>query len=381
MTIELNDSKPAKQCHKENVVTESNDDRRRRWAHLLRSQHYEPVLRDILSNELPKYMISSVIDPTDITLHLRECALIVASAPSIFFAAVEGNLVSQMIHDADLQKEYAVIQQRAHHQPSIYVHLLADEEGRAPSPVQYLLIRNIIQDYISDAPSEHAHPIDNITPPSTPLNLSTQGHRKYLSTSHMNISPTRIATLNRLTAGIASHCAQIPLHLHSDPLYYPPSEVGYALNANRRLAQHRSHQSSNPVMNLVEDICTHLFRTNALTQHFKMHQFIIYLIFKPRQAAIAEILCSGLLQCWVEMGGFNAYPAGRSVASSQRVTREAWEAFRTSAREIGPLQGNMQVLRQRAEVWRMALEEEEGQDDGGDGEEMDGVEGCRGRDG
>ncbi|KAJ4377147.1 hypothetical protein N0V86_006588 [Didymella sp. IMI 355093] len=312
MTIKPNENEREVHGRLLGPVAESNDDRRRRWACLLRSRHYEPVIFDILSDELPKYANSRAIDPTDIVTHMRECALILASAPHIFFAAVEGNLISRMLSDADLQADVN--------------------------------------------PSQHAHRIDNITSPIVTSQASTQGHRKYLSTPSTDQSPKRIATINRFIAGIASRCAQVPLHLHSTPLSFPPSEVGYALNAHKRLAQHRAHQSSNYVMNVVEDICTYLYCSKALSQHFKMHQFIAYLIFQPSQAAIAEIFCSGLLQCWVEEGGFNAHPAGRSVASSQRVATEAWEAFSSMAKSLGPLKGNMQVLRDRAEIWRNALD-------------------------
>jgi hypothetical protein len=59
-------------------VPESLDERRRRWATLLRGQHYEPVVFDILGDELPKYINSCVLDPSDIVNHMRECALILA---------------------------------------------------------------------------------------------------------------------------------------------------------------------------------------------------------------------------------------------------------------------------------------------------------------
>lgn len=348
------------------AVTESNDERRRRWIYSLRSQHYEPVIFDILSDELSKYTTSRVIDPANMVMHMRECALILASAPQVFFAAVEGNLVRRMLYDADLQAEYATIQQRAVQQPSIYIHLLVDDEGQPPSPLQYLIIGDMIQDYISESLSVHSHQIDNITAPFATLEASTEGHRKYLSTPAKNRSPRRIVTLNRLISGIKTRCSQIPIHLHSAPLPSPPSEVGYALNAQKRLTQHRAHQSSNYVMNLVEDICTHLFRSQTLTQHFKMHQYIIYLIFRPSQAAIAETFCSGLLQCWVDGGGgFNAHPAGRSVASSQRVGAQEWEAYETVARGGGLLEGNMEVLKERAEAWHRALSYED--EKGGDG--------------
>ncbi|KAF9693411.1 hypothetical protein EKO04_008583 [Ascochyta lentis] len=339
---------------------ETLDERRRRWVHLLRNQHYEPLIFDILSDELPKYTTSRAIDPADLVTHMRECALILASAPRVFFAAVEGSLVSRMIFDTELQAEYASIQQRAHYQPSIYIHLLADDQGNAPTPNQYLIIRDMVHDYLSEGQYEHAYTIDNITPPTVPLKASVQGHRKYLHTPSTSRSPKRIAALQRLCSGITLRCTQTPPHLHNAPLRYPPSEIGYALHAHRRLAQHRAHRSSNSIMNLVEDTCTHLFHANLLTQHFTMHQFIIYLVFRPSQAAIAEIFCSGLLQCWVEGGGFNAWPAGRSVASSRRVSGEQWRGYEAVAREVGGLDERVEGMKERGEIWREALCWEDG---------------------
>ncbi|KZM18608.1 uncharacterized protein EKO05_0000661 [Ascochyta rabiei] len=343
-------------------ILETLDERRRTWLYLLRNQHYEPLIFDILNDELPKYATSCAIDPAELTILTRECALILASAPRVFFAAVEGSLVGRMISDTELQAEYASIQQRAHHQPSIYAHLLADDRGNAPTPNQCLVIRDMVQDYLSGDPSEHAHTIDNVTPPLVLLEASTKGYRKYLHTPSTDRSPKRVATLQRFCSGITLRYTQTSPHLHNTPLPYPPSEVGYALQAHRRLAQHRAHRSSNHVMNLVEDICTQLFRTNALTQHFEMHQFVIYLIFRPSQAAIAEIFCSGLLQCWVEGGGFNACPAGRSVASSRRVSAGQWRVYEEAAREVSLLDARMEGMKERAEVWREALcwEDEDG---------------------
>lgn len=116
-------------------------------------------------------------------------------------------------------------------------------------------------------------------------------------------------------------------------------------------------------MNLVEDICTYHFQTNVLPQQFKRHRYIFYLIVRPGQATIAEIFCSGLLQCWADLGGFSAYLAGRSVASSKRVRSGEWEKYLDLAMEMSPLEGNMKVLKERAENWRQALEWEDETED------------------
>lgn len=342
---------------------ETLTERRRRWAYLLRAQHYYPVISEILDDELPKYNNSIVLDATDRISHMRECALILASAPSVFTAAVEGNLVNHIQTNADLQAEYAVIQERAHLQPSIYIHLLTDKHGVAPTSRQYLVIRDMVQDYISqDPPSQHAAHIDSIISPMTWPSASKQEYRKYLETCTTRRSPRRVATFQRFCTGIDSRCLATPPHLHDTPFPFPPTECGYSKHSPTRLAQHRAHQSSNYIMNLVEDICTHLHRSCHLLfpQHFTMHPFIIYLIFHPAQAAIAEIFCSALLQAWVDDGGgFNAYPAGRSVASAARVGRREWEGGGRWVREVSGLVGRMRFLTARAEEWREALRWEE----------------------
>jgi hypothetical protein len=96
---------------------ETLTERRTRWANLLKRQHYEPVISEILDEELPKYESSTMIDPADRVSHMRECALILASASRVLTAAVEGNLVRRLLHDTDLQGEYATMQERAHVQP------------------------------------------------------------------------------------------------------------------------------------------------------------------------------------------------------------------------------------------------------------------------
>lgn len=358
---------------------QSLEERRTQWVHLLRHQNYEPVIHDILHDELPKYTNSRVIDPSDLVSHMRECALILASAPRVFFAAVEGNLVSRMRHDVELQSEHAELLRRAQHQPSIYVHLLADERGHAPTPVQYLLIRDAIQAYIdtSSTPDRatahiHANAIDCITHPPVSRGASERGHRKYLSTPRYPRSPHRASALHRLIIGITDRCSLAPAlqHVQHIPLPYPPAEVGYSLHAPLRLAQHRAHRSSNTAMNLVEDVCTYLYRTHSLPRHFTLHQFVVFLCWRREQVRIAEVFVSGVLQSWVESGGMNAWPAGRSVESARQVGEDGWRGFGEGARGEG-VGERMEELRGRAGRWVEALEwEGEGQ---GEGEEEYGL--------
>ncbi|KAF2450971.1 hypothetical protein P171DRAFT_427240 [Karstenula rhodostoma CBS 690.94] len=309
---------------------------------------------------------------------MRECVMILASAPSVLLAAVDGTLTQRILTDTELQREYAMVQERAQVQPSIYIHLLADEQGLAPTANQYAAIRKTVLQYLSPGPEYHdlAWLIDNTSAPTVRRSATATGHRKYLWTSHR--SPQHVATLLRFCAGVAHRVAQTP-HAHLDtPLRHPPSECGYSANAHTRLAQHRARHSSNYVMNLVEDICAHLHHIGTFPALFRMHPFIVYLLFRPQQAAIAEIFCSGLLQVWTEAsGGLNAYPAGRSVASAWRVGRARWAEHERWVEGNTQLGWNVRVQRERLEedVLRLGAEGEEawrealGSGDEGDGDD------------
>lgn len=76
---------------------------------------------------------------------------------------------------------------------------------------------------------------------------------------------------------------------------------------------------------------------------------------------------------WVDNGGgFNAYPAGLSVATAKKVSREMWAEHERWTREMRPVVENMRVQRERAEEWVAALEWEEKEgEDGGEAMEMD----------
>lgn len=340
------------------------------------------MIAEVLENELPKYVGSSIL-PSSLALIMRECVLILASAPSVLLAAVDGTLTQRILTDTKFQREYAIIQERAHSQPSIYIHLLSDEQGLAPTANQYGTVRETILQYLSSGPEyqDLAWLIDNMSPPSILRSATATGHRKYLWTSQC--SPQHIATLLQFCAGISHRVAQIPSADLNTPLRYPPSECGYSINAHTRLAQHRARKSSNYVMNLVEDICAYLHREGTFPRLFRMQPFIVSLLIRPQQAAIAEIFLSGLLQVWIaDGGGLNAYPAGRSVASAKRVDEGMWAEHERWVEGNTEVERNLRVQRERLEedvlglegekeeLWREALGYGDG-DDGDDPRDLD----------
>jgi hypothetical protein len=338
------------------LIQESLDDKRARWARLHRDQHYESIISEVLDQEMPKYENSTVIDAKDRMTHKGKCLQILASAPSVMAAAVQGNLVRRMQTEPSLQQEYVAVLERALNQPSIYIHLLADRDGNAPSPNQYLKIRDFVVDYLSQGKtSEHAWQIDKISRPWVTQHQSAKSHRKYLHTTSR--SDKRVETLELFCQGVQKRCGETPASLRDTPFRYPPSECGYSIESHKRLAQHRAHQSSNYVMNLVEDICTHLHNVGIFEQHFIMHQFIVYLIFREEQARIAEIFISGLLQVWVkDGGGFNAYQAGHSASTAGRVSDEEWASHERNTKLYSPMMENIRQQQLRADEWRRVLE-------------------------
>ncbi|KAF2713073.1 hypothetical protein K504DRAFT_371436 [Pleomassaria siparia CBS 279.74] len=356
-------------------LSETLSEKRLRWSALLGSHQYHTVISQVLAEELPKYTRSTVI-PTSLSSIIRECVLILASAPLIFTAVVDGVLTSQIRTSQVLQREYDEIQGRASAQPSIYVHLLADMAGVAPSANQYMLIQEVVLKYIGDTDPELVYLIDNVTPPGISMEMAIRGHRKQLWTGRN--SSRRFQTLARFCEGIRARWLETPHGERDMPFAHPPGECGYALNAHARLRQHRRRQSSNYVMNLTEDVCSYLYTSGILPSIFTMHQYIIYLIFRPSQIRIAEIFCSGLLQVWVDNGGgFNHYPAGLSNASGDKVVMVEWAEHEKYTRTTSRLEGNVSVQRngleeavyemdeEMAEAWRRAFEGQiEGDKDG-----------------
>jgi hypothetical protein len=92
-----------------------------------------------------------------------------------------------------------------------------------------------------------------------------------------------------------------------DPLSRPLSEVGYATYPDHRLKQHRMHDSSNYIMNIVDAIC------RADFPNYKISQFVIFRLFDPMQGRLAEILFTRFAQGYITHGGgFSHAQAGAS---------------------------------------------------------------------
>ncbi|KAF2187879.1 hypothetical protein K469DRAFT_685249 [Zopfia rhizophila CBS 207.26] len=171
--------------------------------------------------------------------------------------------------------------------------------------------RKIVLDYTGGRNQRLAGLIDNVTDPKVTVEKTRTGYRKCTWRSKRQESSRRVQTLARFCDGIYKRWEKTPKPERNRPLSYP---------------LHRKHQPLNYIMSLVEDNCVVLFRDlKRLNQLFRMHQFVISLIYQQNQAEIAEIFCSGLLQVWIENGGgFKHYPAGLSNLLARNIIHEAW---------------------------------------------------------
>jgi hypothetical protein len=128
------------------------------------------------------------------------------------------------------------------------------------------------------------------------------------------------------------------------PLRYPLVEVGYSNRSIKRLENHSAHIGSNYVMNLMESIAD-VIHHHLNGDFFCIEQAIIYLIWMPEQAEIAEIGWTKLAEGYTgNGGGFSHYPAGRSNYSAQTTHSTEWSYAKQAALTGSPLCSNLNRL-------------------------------------
>lgn len=248
--------------------------------------------------------------------------------PSIIRAALSGDIAHAYCNDLQTRQDLDLLLRKQDQQPVIYVQTFCDRRGRSPLLEQWERALDDVESYGVGDDWELNLKLDQYRFASrTNTAKAKAGLRCYAEgkdAKHLNdmikrfVSRAR-AELRRIGGGKVR-------------LSY--NEVGYARDVRNRFKQHRSHRSSNLLMNLVEA---------ALHRHFgdqySLCQFVVYQIWSPEQAAVAEIIFSRLFSAYTEGGrGFNTYPAGRSNASAFKVNHETWDELATRAIAQSPLQ-------------------------------------------
>ncbi|ORY12138.1 hypothetical protein BCR34DRAFT_600886 [Clohesyomyces aquaticus] len=157
--------------------------------------------------------------------------------------------------------------------------------------------------------------------------LTKAGHRRYLAKDGY-ITPAQPSYTQGVYAFAEAVYRRVQsLNLSEEDMKKPfnpaMAEIGYTCNCEGRLREHRSHRCSNRLMNLFEAVCMVLFGNR-----YRIRQFVIYLVWEPDQAAVAEMIFTILVNGFVGQGaGFTFCNPGISVASARKVSVKRWTEF------------------------------------------------------
>jgi hypothetical protein len=187
--------------------------------------------------------------------------------------------------------------------PFIYIQTLVNGRGESPSANGLLYIIGEIELYMrgwqnpDDKESEErARRIDNSSRTDY-----RNGFRKYIE------SQTHYNNLKAWVTILKARCRNVPADKMHEPLARPLSEIGWAKDLTKRLAQHRKHSSSNYLMNLTEAVCRNSFAD------YSIHQYGIFRVFEECHAMLGEIIFSRIGQVYITYGGgFSHCAAGIS---------------------------------------------------------------------
>ncbi|TIA21495.1 hypothetical protein D6C81_03747 [Aureobasidium pullulans] len=124
-------------------------------------------------------------------------------------------------------------------------------------------------------------------------------------------------------------------------------EFGYGLYIPDRLKAHRSHTDSNYIMNLYESIC-HVMWPGI----FRLHQFAIFLIVTPDEAATSEMVLTLCGNGYHSYGtGFSHHAAGQSSSKAFQLFKPRMTAeFLEWSTKNGPLEANVAAWKEEDNV-------------------------------
>lgn len=159
----------------------------------------------------------------------------------------EGSMVSKIM--AANEKRWKAQKPGYRYQPMIYQQWLCDEDGKAPGVD---VIRGIVEDirrYLRRDGYAFAQQVDTKIGRCPPLKWKEANDRRY--------------------SNARKFCSAL-LATTSKAYRRPLVEKGYTNNGATRLGQHRVHENSNYLLNLVESICRVSF------PNFIVRQFVVY---------------------------------------------------------------------------------------------------------
>jgi hypothetical protein len=161
--------------------------------------------------------------------------------------------------------------------------------------------------------------------------------------SRYSVLPHRKARLVTICESTRKRLEDIPNELLDNPIDRPWGEIGWSNNCKKRLQQHSSHNGSNHLMCLFDAICKLKYPDYCIEQH------VVYYIWEPQHAAIAEALFTEIADPRYNTGtGFTYANPGLSNYSVMNMTTLDWADCHASV-ELGPFAENITNERKRSE--------------------------------
>ena len=241
-------------------------------------------------------------------------------------------------HNADIGDllEQLEARAKAETQPCHYLFEFVDGDGLSPTPKEILQMVEVAEKYAGSDPRDWdtVERVDMWKPWNafSREDMEQNGVRRYLqSTKAKRNLRTFLDNLKAFLKG----------EPQDQPLLQPLREAGYSKDGPGRISSHKSHNSSNYLMNLFEAIAAGVFGWD-----YRNKASIIYLCFEREQAAVGEIVWSCLAQAYTKTGrGFSHAPAGVTTTSADRddlrwLKNDAWVKWQRHALDHSPFREN-----------------------------------------
>ena len=306
------------------------------------SEGPETPLRDLVKNaEYKRWMLGEVIE------------VLASMDTEVLTAIIDGQLPRKAeIPFQGVSQALRRLDERQRTQPVTYMNSIVDAKGISPTPRQWQIVCDLMQQYIQ--PGNEYDPlaaeIDQLICPSTkwPEVLAQDGLRRYTEWRSWVEAHDKHPCYPRRN-NIDYFVDQMRVRLETEtrlrgsntPLIAPVVEIGFTIDSKRRLRDHRRHRNSNYIMNLAQATFEY-----AYPGMFRLQQRIIYACWRSLHPWFSEIYLTQIGQGYTQgAGGFSHYPAGRSNGSAYRETSdEDWIKYRNEALRHGHLVKNLREM-------------------------------------
>lgn len=243
-------------------------------------------------------------------------------------------------------------------QPGTYMNCICDEAGLSPTPEQWRRVSEQMLKYVQygDEHNDLAEQIDQHLHPkyNWPKDLAHKGLRRYTEwRSYTENGSTTPDSVHR--KWVQYFVDQLKKRMEGQPIHAPLSvpvvEIGFSNDPDKRLRQHRHHESSNYLMNLAEAVFDVEYSGS-----FRLQQMIVFACYRSIQTWLSEIVVTQLAQGYVEGGaGFSHEPAGRSnTSSNKKVPIKVWTMFEAQIYADGTFEKEVDANTER----RLAAQEQ-----------------------